>query len=143
MEDILELKGRDVYSTTERATIDQAVSTMCASRVGALVVMDALGRPIGILSERDLLVRVLLAHKDPATTRVLDVMTRKLICVEEDRSIDDAMAIMTEARCRHLPVVNDGIVGIVSIGDLVRAVRGREEFEIQVLHEYIEGRYPG
>jgi CBS domain-containing protein len=140
---VLETKGRDVYTTTEGATIDEAVAEMCRAKVGAVVVVDDLGRPTGILSERDLLVRVLLAHRDPADTHVRDVMTRRLICVDEDQTVEEALSLMNQCRCRHLPVARDGIVGIVSIGDLVRMAYGEHEYDLRVLHDYIEGRYPG
>jgi signal-transduction protein with cAMP-binding, CBS, and nucleotidyltransferase domain len=142
LSDVIETKGHDVYSTTVHATIDSAVTEMCRVKVGALLVRDDHGGPVGMLSERDLLVRVLLAHKDPHTTTVDEVMTRKIICVELDRTVTEAMAIMTSVRCRHLPVVVNGtVVGIVSIGDLVRVMSGDQEYELRTLHEYVEGRY--
>ena len=83
MRDVLEMKGYEVYSTTVGATIDDAVVEMCRVKVGALLVRQDSGRPAGIISERDLLIRVLLAHRDPATTTVGAVMTRRLVCVDE------------------------------------------------------------
>jgi signal-transduction protein with cAMP-binding, CBS, and nucleotidyltransferase domain len=140
---VLELKGRHVYTTSADATIDDAVAEMCRVNVGALLVVDAAGDIAGVLSERDLLIRVLLAHRDPAKTKVGDVMTRKVICVDEDYTIFDAMALMTRARCRHLPVTAGGVVGIVSLGDLVHAVHNNNADQLRVLHDYVEGRYPG
>jgi len=143
LRDILDVKGHTVYTTTISASIDQAVIEMCRAKVGALLVVDANGEAAGILSERDLLIRVLLAHRNPASTTVGDVMTRRVLCVEEDRTASDAMATMTHARCRHLPVVTEGkLAGLVSIGDLVRTVSDEQEYELRVLHEYVEGRYP-
>ena len=141
---ILEAKGHDIYATNVTATVDEAVSEMCRVKVGALLVLDEHRRPVGILSERDLLTRVLLAHEDPHTTIVSNVMTRDLTCIELDRTITEAMALMTNMHCRHLPVVVGGdVVGIVSIGDLVRRVSVEQEYEIRALHEYVEGQYPG
>jgi CBS domain-containing protein len=140
---VLESKGYDVHTITVDATINDAVVEMCRVKVGALLVVDGLCASAGIITERDLLVRVLLARRDPAKTRVGEVMTRKLVCVDEDDTISGAMALMTRARCRHLPVVRDGVVGMVSIGDLVRAVNLDHEYELRVLHDYVEGRYPG
>jgi len=140
---VLETKGRDVYTTSADASIDDAVEEMCRAKVGALLIIDEVGNPVGILSERDLLLRVLLAHRDPATTTVGDVMTRHVVCIDEDHPVPGAMALMTHKRCRHLPVVRDGVVGMVSIGDLVRAINGDYEHEVRVLHDYVEGRYPG
>ncbi len=141
--EVLETKGNDVYKTKADATIDDAVVEMCRVKAGALLVVDECDRPVGVLSERDLLIRVLLAHRDPATTRVGDVMTRRIVFVDEEHSIYKAMAVMTRAHCRHLPVVREGVVGLVSIGDLVRAAHENEEHELRVLHDYVGGRYPG
>jgi CBS domain-containing protein len=140
---ILETKGREVFTTSAAATIDEAVVEMCRVKVGALLIVDEVGKPTGILSERDLLVRVLLAHRDPATTTVGDVMTHHVICIDEDYTVPGAMALMTHKRCRHLPVVRERVVGMVSIGDLVRAINGDYAYEVRVLHDYVEGRYPG
>ena len=141
--DLLETKGRDVYITSADASIEDAVAEMCSVKVGALLIVDESSKPVGILSERDLLIRVLLAHRDPATTAVGDVMTRHLVCIDEDDTLSHAIALMTHKRCRHLPVVREGVVGMVSIGDLVRATNGDYEHEVRVLHDYVEGRYPG
>jgi CBS domain-containing protein len=143
MRDILELKGRTVHTTVLSATVDEAVIEMCRAKIGALLVFDGGGKAAGILSERDLLVRVLLGHRDPAETTVEDVMTRKVFCIDVDESVSEAMGAMTRGRYRHLPVTAEGkVVGMVSIGDLVRAVSGDQERELQALHEYVEGRYP-
>ena len=144
MHDVLERKGYEVYATNQGASVDEAVVEMCRARVGALLVRDDAGRPTGIISERDLLIRVLLSHRDPATTIVAQVMTHRLVSVDMDRTIAGAMAVMTRERCRHLPVVvDDEIVGIVSIGDLALAISENQEFELRTLHEYVEGQYPG
>jgi CBS domain-containing protein len=141
---VLEAKGHNVYSRAASATIADAVIEMCRVKVGALLVMDELGAPVGILSERDLMVRVLLHRRDPASTLVGDVMTRRVICIEGDRTVAAALALMTFARCRHLPVVHEGkVVGLVSIGDLVRLVSSDQEYELRILHEYVAGKYPG
>jgi signal-transduction protein with cAMP-binding, CBS, and nucleotidyltransferase domain len=144
MRDVLEMKGYEVYSTTVGTTIDDAVVEMCRVKVGALLVRHDSGRPAGIISERDLLIRVLLAHRDPATTTVGGVMTRRIVCVDMDRTIAGAMRVMTRERCRHLPVMAQGeVAGIVSIGDLALMISGDQQSEIRTLHEYVEGRYPG
>jgi CBS domain-containing protein len=140
---VLESKGREVYTVSAESTIDDAVTEMCRVKVGALLVSGPDGDIAGILSERDLLLRVLLAHRDPAKTTVNDVMTRKVVCIDEDNTISGAMALMTRRRCRHLPVVGNGVVGMISIGDLARAVYDDDEHELRVLHDYVEGRYPG
>jgi CBS domain-containing protein len=141
--DLLEYKGFDVYSTSPAATIDEAVAEMCRVKAGALLVRQR-GLLVGIVSERDLLIRVLLAHKNPSTTTVSEIMTRDLVRIDLDCSVHAAMSLMTTHRCRHLPVeTDDSLVGLVSIGDLVRAIVQEQEGEIRCLHEYVEGRYPG
>ena len=140
---IVETKGTTIHSASPGETVLAAVDEMCRHHVGALLVMDD-GAAIGILSERDMLTRVLLQRRDPATTKVADVMTSELVCVELDTSPNEAMRIMTERRCRHLPVVCDGkVIGLISIGDLVRWTSRNQEYEIRLLHEFVEGRYPG
>jgi CBS domain-containing protein len=141
--DVLESKGNDIYVTRPETTIDDAVVEMCRVKVGALLVVEK-GRNVGIVSERDLMIRVLLAHRDPAKTLVREAMTSKVVRIDIDDTVHKAMATMTQRRCRHLPVVEDGeIVGMVSIGDLVRTVGQEQEYELRALHEYVEGRYPG
>lgn len=140
---VLETKPKTIYATTPATTIIEAVDEMCRARVGALLVRDG-DAPVGILSERDLLTRVILTRRDPASARVSEVMTRDVVCVGPEVSPEEAMAIMTERRCRHLPVVLDGrVIGIVSIGDLVRWVSRNREYEIRMLDEYLAGKYPG
>jgi CBS domain-containing protein len=124
-------------------TVLVAVDEMCRHHVGALLVEQG-DTPVGIVSERDLLTRVLLARRDPSTTRVGDVMTQQIVCVDIETEPREAMRIMTERRCRHLPVVAKGkVVAMVSIGDVVRWASLNQEYEIQMLHEYLEGKYPG
>lgn len=139
---ILREKGGAILTTTADATILQAVEAMCAHRVGALLVVDS-DVPIGMFSERDAMTRVILKRLDPMTTKVSEVMTRELVCVEPGTSATEAMAVMTQRRCRHLPVVSEGkVIGMISIGDLVRWVSRNHEFEIRMLTDYIAGKYP-
>jgi CBS domain-containing protein len=140
---ILKEKVAGVHYAPPGATVLEAVEKMCAERVGALLVCEE-GRPIGMFTERDLMTRVILEHRDPATTRVDHVMSRDIVVVEPDTQAEEAMAVMTERRCRHLPVVVDGqVVGLVSIGDLVRWASRNREFHIRALEDYICGKYPG
>jgi CBS domain-containing protein len=140
---ILEAKGRDVHTIPPGATVLEAVDAMCKVHIGALLVIDR-NNVAGIISERDVMCRVILERKETASTKVADAMTRDVVCIDIDKSVEEAMAIMTERRCRHLPVVVDGKVqGMVSIGDLVRWASRDQQFEIRILHEYVEGRYPG
>jgi CBS domain-containing protein len=141
---ILEEKGsRVVHSVKPHATVFEAVEKMASVKIGAVLVCDE-GRPVGIFSERDLLTRVILERRDPASTRVGDVMSAEIACVDLGTPTEEAMAIMTERRCRHLPVVDaESLVGLVSIGDLVRHTSQDQEFEIRMLTHYIHGKYPG
>jgi signal-transduction protein with cAMP-binding, CBS, and nucleotidyltransferase domain len=138
---ILRDKGSKVHVTNPQTTVRSAVELMCESHIGALLVMTS-GVIVGMFSERDLMTRVVLAGRDPETTRVGDVMTRDVVCVDSGLSVSDAMAIVTMRRVRHLPV-SEGlrVVGLVSIGDLVRwRIRDYEE-EIDHLRNYFAG-YP-
>ena len=140
---IIETKGTAIYRASPDDTVLAAVDEMCRRHVGALLVMKN-GTPVGIISERDLLTRVLLERRDPAATSVAEVMTSEVVCVQPDTSPNEAMRIMTERRCRHLPVVSgESVIGLLSIGDLVRWTSQSQEYEINMLHDYVEGRYPG
>jgi CBS domain-containing protein len=143
IETILELKGHHVYVVSPDETVLGAVEAMCMAKVGSLVVME--GRElVGIFAERDLMTRVVLARRDPSTTKVGDVMTREVVCIASDVSPQAAMAIITDRRLRHLPVIGErGIEGLVSIGDLVRWSLTCKDREIGELTEYVAGRYPG
>jgi len=144
LERILATKGStQVHVVTPEATVLEAVDRMCAAKVGALLVVrgDTL---IGVFSERDLMTRVVLDHRDPASTAIGEVMTPGVVSVPLGTSPHDAMSIMTTGRVRHLPVTDGArLAGIVSIGDLVRwAVTDRDRL-IGELEEYVAGRYPG
>ncbi len=140
---ILGDKGVQVYKVKSDTTVLHAVQAMCAVRVGAVLVCDGTTCS-GIFTERDLMTRVILNGLDPATTRVAQVMTADVACVQPATPANEAMAIMTERRCRHLPVVEGGeIVGVVSIGDLVRWDSRNQAFQLRMLTDYIHGKYPG
>lgn len=139
--DILAYKGTEVHSVTPDATVLSAVEEMCEKHVGALLVCSA-GIPLGVFSERDLMKRVILARRDPGETRVSEVMTTGVVCVAPATTAREAMAIMTDRRCRHLPVFAGGrVAGILSIGDLVRWASQEQAFEIQLLTDYVRGAY--
>ncbi len=140
---ILKVKGSAVHNAAPGDTVLAAVEKMCAHNVGALLVCDA-GHPVGMFTERDLMTSVILGRKDPAVTTVGEVMSREVVYVEPVTSASEAMAVMTERRCRHLPVAAEGrLVGLISIGDLVRWASRNQEFEIRMLTDYICGKYPG
>lgn len=139
---VLRDKGTDVYTIGPEATVVEAAQVMDRHNVGSLLVVDG-ATPVGIFSERDLLRRVVVAGKDPTKVRVREVMSRDVTVVEPDTRVKEAMAIMTQRRCRHLPVVAQGkVVGLVSIGDLVRWISKDQQFQIRMLENYITGTYP-
>ena len=133
-------KGRQVYTTARSATVAEAVREMNQKGVGALLVMDG-SRPVGIFTERDVLVRIVDADKDPMAVHVGDVMTRNPHTISPEMRVDEAMALMTERRFRHLPVIQEGeLVGMLSIGDLMRWMTLNQEDHIRQMTDYIMGR---
>lgn len=138
--DMIRTKGATVHSVTPSATVFEAIEKMVRYNIGALVVIEN-DRPCGILTERDYLKRVALEGRTSKTTRVGDIMTTKLITVSMDTPVTECMAFFTERRVRHLPVADDGrIVGIVSIGDVVKNLMRDQQAHIEHLEEYIQGR---
>ena len=136
---VLSEKGRQVHSVGGDATVRTAVRAMNEAGIGALLVLKQDG-VAGIFTERDVLRRVVDAGRDPNTTRVREVMTHDLVVVAPSTRIEDAMTLMTEHRCRHLPVMDNGaLVGMVSIGDMNRWVSINLESDLQRLTEYITG----
>lgn len=140
---VLAEKGSAVYATAPSATVGEAVREMNAKGVGALLVLEPVGRVVGIFTERDVLRRVVDERRDPATTPVRAVMSREVVMVEPSLTVGEAMAIMTRLRVRHLPVVEDGtLYGMVSIGDLTRWLVNDQQEEIDRLVDYITGHRP-
>jgi CBS domain-containing protein len=139
---LLEEKGRAVHTVAPETPVVDAVNAMDTHRVGALLVVEH-GEPIGIFTERDVLRRVVAPGLSPASTPVGDVMTREVIAVNATTSVEEAMAIVTERRCRHLPIMeNDRMTGMISIGDLTRWVTRGQVFELQQLINYVTDKYP-
>jgi len=134
---VLEHKGRAVESIAPSATVFEAVTRMNDRHIGALLVCED-KRPVGIFTERDILVRVIARRVDPSTTPVAEVMTRHLITIRSDASVTDAMRVITHERCRHLPVVDDHeLRGLVSIGDLTSWLVRDHQRTIEDLEDYI------
>jgi CBS domain-containing protein len=135
--DLLKDKGRDVWSLSPHATVYDAIDEMAQRGVGALLVMDG-QQLVGIVSERDYARKVILKGKASRETQILEIMSYPVFCVPPDFTIDETMALMTEKRVRHLPVMlDDRVVGVISIGDVVRAIIADKEFYIQQLVSYI------
>lgn len=140
--DILRAKGSQIFSIRSDASVYEAVKEMVGQNVGSLLVLDSDGVK-GIITERDYLREIVLQGRTSKTTQVREIMTSEIVVVESNRSIEECMAIMSERRIRHLPVVDDGsLAGLVSIGDLVKQIANDREVEIRYLTEYITGRYP-
>jgi len=136
---ILKLKGREVYSIAPDATIYDALKVMADAGIGALVVLDQ-DQVIGVFTERDHVRKVDLKGRCSQKDFVRQVMSEDVCYVTPEVSVDEAMAIMTENRCRHLPVMEKGqLVGLVSIGDLVKASLEEKDFVITQLKKYIKG----
>lgn len=135
--EILEEKGHDVLRIEAYATVYDAVARMVEANVGSLLVMEA-GDVVGIVTERDYLRRVTLGDRTDHETPVSEIMSTPLVVVSPETSVDECMAVMTDRRIRHLPVVEEGqVVGLVSIGDLVKFKSEQQSFEIQYLTNYI------
>ncbi|MBI5507146.1 MAG: CBS domain-containing protein [Deltaproteobacteria bacterium] len=140
---ILKEKGREVISIDPGATIRRAAELLDRSGIGALLVKDG-ERPVGILSERDIVRRVVAKGRDSETVLVSEIMTREIVVLKHTASVDQAMAVVTAKRCRHLPVVDQGkVAGMVSSGDLMRFVTRERDYEIEQLVNFITGKYPG
>ena len=137
--EILSAKGSDVWSVTPQHTVFAALVLMAEKEVGALLVLDGESL-VGIFSERDYARKVILEDKSSKDTSVSEVMSAPVFTVGPDQSIEDCMSLMTEKRARHLPVLKDGkLIGLVSIGDVVKAVISEREAVIGQLESYITG----
>ena len=136
---VLQAKGYEVWSISPDASVYDALKLMADKEVGALLVLDA-EKPVGIVSERDYARKVTLKGKRSIDTQVKEIMVKEVIAVRPEQSIEECMALMTEKRVRHLPVcAEECLVGIVSIGDVVKAKISQQEFMIEQLERYIEG----
>jgi CBS domain-containing protein len=137
---LLQTKGHAVWSIPPDASVYEAIKLMADKGVGALLVMEG-QRLVGIVSERDYARKVILQGKSAWDTPVKEIMTDKVFYVRPDQTVEDCMALMTARRIRHLPVLDDDrVIGVVSIGDLVKAVISEQEVRIQQLEQYIMGR---
>ena len=134
---LLAEKGHDVFSIRPEATVFDAIKEMSDRDIGSLIVMED-GKPVGIVTERLYAREIVLKGRASPSTLVRDVMTTKIIYAKNDQSVEQCMAIMANSRIRHLPVILDGtVIGVVSIGDLVRSVIKDHEFTIDQLTDYI------
>ncbi|GAA5786755.1 histidine kinase [Chitiniphilus shinanonensis] len=136
---LAEKQLHDIISISPQSTVYQALQVMAEKNIGALLVMDG-GRLVGIFSERDYARKVVLQGKTSAGTPVAEIMTRQLVVITPDTDVETCLALMTEKRIRHLPVLHgDEVKGILSIGDLVRAKIANQQYTIEQLSQYIYG----
>jgi CBS domain-containing protein len=136
--DVLRNKGGQIFSVDADSTVFAALEVMARENVGALLVMNG-GRLIGMLSERDYARKVILKGLSSPQTKVREIMTDTIFYARPEQTVEECMAVVTEKRCRHLPVLDDDkLVGLVSIGDLVKASIAEKEFIIEQLENYIK-----
>jgi CBS domain-containing protein len=137
--DILRYKGNAVWSVSPTDTVLHALGVMAEHEIGAVVVMDG-SELVGILTERDYARKVVLAGRSSKDSEIREVMTSNVICVPMSRTVDECLALMTDERVRHLPVIDqERVVGLVSIGDLVHATIAEQTEVIEQLQQYIAG----
>ncbi|MCC5934424.1 MAG: CBS domain-containing protein [Balneolales bacterium] len=143
IKEILKVKGSDVYNIAPDATVYDAVKLMSDLNVGALLVMRD-RKMAGIITERDYRNKIILKGRASKDTAVQEIMTTEVFCVKETETVDSCLQIMTEKKIRHIPVMNDdhSVAGMVSIGDLVKAVIQKQKVEISTLKSYIYGESP-
>ena len=141
IQNILEEKGNEVISIQKKSTIDEIVTIMNDNHIGAIVVLDG-EAVVGIVSERDLLRKFLAENKDPSTTTAGDIMTDRLVIATIGNTCEECIVTMTLHHIRHLPVY-DGkdLVGIISIGDLMKSLAKDRDSEVHYLQDYIAGPY--
>jgi CBS domain-containing protein len=136
---LLRSKGPEVFTITPDTSVYDALQTMADKNIGALVVVDG-DEVVGIISERDYARKVILQGKTSMKVPVHEIMTERVYCVNPENTIEQCMALMTDKRVRHLPVLEkDKLVGIVSIGDAVKVIISNQEFMIEQLENYIVG----
>ncbi len=140
---ILNYKGTEVFHTGPDNTVYEAIEKMADKDIGALLVMEGENMR-GIITERDYRNKVILKGRTSKTTPVKEIMSTDLYTVKPSDTVETCMALMTDRKFRHLPVLEDGkVVGVISIGDLVKAVITKQKVEIHNLRDYITGTYPG
>jgi CBS domain-containing protein len=140
---VLKHKGQNVWHISPEECVYNAIEIMAAKYVGALLVVSE-GNLVGIVSERDYARKIILQGKSSKQTMVKEIMTSPAIFVTPEQTVQECMRIMTDKHIRHLPVVEDGqILGVVSIGDLVKWMISAQQQIISELHNYITNKYPG
>jgi CBS domain-containing protein len=137
VKDILALKGQSVWSVTPDSSVYDAIKLMAEKGIGALMIIDG-EKVVGILSERDYARKVILQGRASRTTQAREIMTTHVLYAQPEQNIEECMALMTDKRIRHLPVYEEGrLVGVISIGDLVKSIITEQKFIIEQLERYI------
>jgi CBS domain-containing protein len=137
--DILKVKGTDVWCVEPDATVFDALRRMAEKEVGALVVTEG-AQVVGLISEREYARKVVLQGRTSPTTLVKEIMISPVVYIHRDQAIEECMSLMTEKRTRHLPVIEDGkLVGLISIGDIVKSIIADQRFLIEQLVRYVSG----
>lgn len=138
--DLLSEKGNEVWSIGPSQSVYQAIEMMSLKEVGALTVVDDSGALIGIVSERDYARKVILQGRLSKETLISAIMTSEVISTDENASVDDCMSLMTHRRIRHLPIVKEGqMIGMISVGDLVKSMLLEKDQKIEQLERYVRG----
>lgn len=144
--DILKEKGHQVYSISPGSTVYESIEKMSEKNIGALLVMED-ENLVGIISERDYSTKIILKGRTSKETKVREIMSPDVQCVTPTDNVETCMSMMTNEKFRHLPVLDqdDNVVGVISIGDLVKAIISKQKGEISTLRNYITsgGGYPG
>ncbi len=136
---LLQNKGGHVECVAADTTVYEALAIMAEKGIGALVVLQE-DRPVGLFSERDYARNIILKGRTSKQTKVSEVMSKQVLVAHPEQSVEECMAVMTEKRVRHLPVMQDDqLMGIISIGDLVKAIIENQQFMIEQLVNYING----
>ncbi|MGH7539740.1 MAG: CBS domain-containing protein [Gemmatimonadota bacterium] len=137
--EVLGRKGHEVWSIGPEESVFRALEWMAEKGIGALIVCEG-ERPVGIFSERDYARKVILLGRSSRDTPVREIMTRRVVYVRPEQSVEQCMAVMTDKRVRHLPVLEgERLVGVISIGDLVKSIIDEQRFLIEQLEQYISG----
>ena len=140
IKDVLRDKGQAVWTIDVNALVLDALGLMAEKEIGALMVMED-GRLAGVMSERDYARKVVLLGRSSKDTPVREIMTRKVLYVKPEQTVEECMALMTEKHVRHMPVLDgDSMIGVVSIGDIVKSVISEQQFLISHLENYIRGK---
>lgn len=139
VQQLLDEKGHDIQSIHPDDSVFDAIQKLATANIGSLIVVED-DRPVGIFTERDYARNVILKGKSSPTTKVRDIMTTRVIFVQPEQTVEHCMAIMTDKHIRHLPVLRDEkLIGMISIGDLVKSIIADQKYTIEQLEQFIHG----